>query len=318
MAASIEIDDLPATERVEFLRQHMLTARTPLELRPTALQPLQVRARTRALTDEVTFLSSVGTGASVHRTAALARAEEAPAIVLSVLIAGRSTVAQSGSAVRQRAGDLVIYETSSPFALTFESGSARHSLTVSRAALDLPPQAFGAHHAEYLDRDDPIIASVTAFLLGLATAASTLTPFQQQIMGPAAVAMTRALLLETSGLHRADDRQSLDALLLSYLERHYARQDLSAAELAAVHGISERTLYTALARNSISLRSWLRHRRLRSASDTLVDPAWRVASIATIAHRWGFADHAHFARTFREEYGMTPTEYRLAGARRNR
>ncbi|MFD1713667.1 helix-turn-helix domain-containing protein [Amnibacterium flavum] len=310
MTASIEIDDLPRTDRVEFLRQHMLAARTPLELRPNGAESVVVRARATPLSDEVSLLSTAGSGAAVHRTAAMARADAEPAVVLSLLTGGRSTVAQGGSAVLQRPGELVIYETSTPYAITFESGSARHSLTVSRSVLDLPERAFGAHHAEHLDRRDPVVASVTAFLHGLAVSARTMTLDQQRIMGPAAIAMTRALLLETSGTHRADDSQSLDARLLAYLERHFARQDLSAAELAAAHGISERTLYASLARNGIGLRRWLRERRLRAAAAMLVDPAWRTASISTIAHRWGFADHAHFSRTFRERYGVTPSDYR--------
>ncbi|MFF3950157.1 helix-turn-helix domain-containing protein, partial [Streptomyces sp. NPDC001902] len=31
------------------------------------------------------------------------------------------------------------------------------------------------------------------------------------------------------------------------------------------------------------------------------------------AHRWGFASHAHFSRTFRAVYGLSPAEWRQAG-----
>lgn len=35
--------------------------------------------------------------------------------------------------------------------------------------------------------------------------------------------------------------------------------------------------------------------------------------MTAIAHRWGFAGHAHFSRSFRAVYGLSPAERRQAG-----
>jgi AraC-like DNA-binding protein len=33
-------------------------------------------------------------------------------------------------------------------------------------------------------------------------------------------------------------------------------------------------------------------------------------TIAAVARRWGFADATHFARRFRDAYGLSPREWR--------
>ncbi len=35
--------------------------------------------------------------------------------------------------------------------------------------------------------------------------------------------------------------------------------------------------------------------------------------MTAVAHRWGFAGHAHFSRSFRAVYGHSPAEWRQAG-----
>jgi AraC family transcriptional regulator len=47
--------------------------------------------------------------------------------------------------------------------------------------------------------------------------------------------------------------------------------------------------------------------RLQRASALLVSSG---ATLSTIAHEAGFADHSHFCRQFRRRFGITPSAYR--------
>jgi len=47
-----------------------------------------------------------------------------------------------------------------------------------------------------------------------------------------------------------------------------------------------------------------------TAADALTRPANRRLTIRGTAHRWGFADQAHFTREFRKQFGMTPPQWR--------
>ena len=98
--------------------------------------------------------------------------------------------------------------------------------------------------------------------------------------------------------------------VLEYLRQNFADREVSAGKITAIHGISERYLDTVLARVGITLRPWLREQLLTAAADALTRPANRRLTIAATAHRWGFADQAHFTREFRKHFGMTPAQWR--------
>src|SRR5690606_25689848 len=59
-----------------------------------------------------------------------------------------------------------------------------------------------------------------------------------------------------------------------------------------------------------SARSYVLRRRLEEASRRLRDPRWRGHTIAEIAHCCGFTSTAMFARSFRDQYDLSPTGYR--------
>ena len=40
------------------------------------------------------------------------------------------------------------------------------------------------------------------------------------------------------------------------------------------------------------------------------NPAWTGHTLTEIAFAWGFNSAAHFTRTFHEQFGMAPREYR--------
>jgi AraC-like DNA-binding protein len=43
---------------------------------------------------------------------------------------------------------------------------------------------------------------------------------------------------------------------------------------------------------------------------TCCDPLHAGKSVSAVAARWGFLDAAHFSRTFRDAFGMSPTDWR--------
>jgi AraC-like DNA-binding protein len=81
-------------------------------------------------------------------------------------------------------------------------------------------------------------------------------------------------------------------------------------ELAGVLGISAGHL-RRIVKHSVSAtpRQWLCNLRLEQAARLLADPRLRVKEV-----QWqvGITDASHFARDFRDRFGMCPTEFRLA------
>lgn len=79
----------------------------------------------------------------------------------------------------------------------------------------------------------------------------------------------------------------------------------SLAEEAGVHPVYFTRAFRAAVHATPS--EVARRARLERAAVELLR---RGASVASVAHGTGFADHSHFCRKFRRSFGVTPTEYR--------
>jgi len=98
----------------------------------------------------------------------------------------------------------------------------------------------------------------------------------------------------------------LDACV-AYLETHLLESHRLAdvARIARIHPMTLAKLFRR--RFGFSMGEYLRQRRIAWACEQLVRSE---ATIAAIAHDAGFADHAHFTRTFVRLAGFTPHWYR--------
>jgi AraC-like DNA-binding protein len=102
--------------------------------------------------------------------------------------------------------------------------------------------------------------------------------------------------------------------LLAYARAHLTDADLGPQRMAAAHNVSLRRLYSEFAGAGMHLEQWLITERLELARAQLVSPAGRHRSIAGVARGCGFADPSHFARRFRQAYGLTPREWQRESA----
>jgi AraC-like DNA-binding protein len=102
--------------------------------------------------------------------------------------------------------------------------------------------------------------------------------------------------------------------MIEYVKMHLTDPDLSIAMVAHEHGISERYAYLILSRSGITLADWVRTQRLAGAARELTRVADHDETVADVAYRWGFNDHATFTRAFRKAYGLSPRDYRRTNA----
>ncbi|MDR3511621.1 MAG: helix-turn-helix domain-containing protein, partial [Caulobacteraceae bacterium] len=88
--------------------------------------------------------------------------------------------------------------------------------------------------------------------------------------------------------------------------------DLTLGQVANEDGISPRYLQKLFASAGQSFSSYLRTRRLERCRLDLTSPMCAGLSISEICFRWGFNGSAHFSRAFKDQYGVSPREYRRA------
>jgi AraC family transcriptional regulator len=92
------------------------------------------------------------------------------------------------------------------------------------------------------------------------------------------------------------------------IERLRAPAPLSIASLAEEAGVHP-VYFTRIFRAAVHTTpgAVARRARLERAAVKLLG---RENSVASVAHGAGFADHSHFCRHFRREFGVTPSRYR--------
>jgi len=101
-------------------------------------------------------------------------------------------------------------------------------------------------------------------------------------------------------------RESLLVRLRQYIEDNLDDPGLYASSIAAAHGISVRTVHLAFAGTGTTVSRWIRDRRLRVCYRELARGGAHQ-TVTDIAFRWGFNDMAHFSRTFKQAFGVTPS-----------
>jgi AraC family transcriptional regulator, positive regulator of tynA and feaB len=230
-------------------------------------------------------------------------------VVVLMTRAGRETVSQAGSDAVLRPGDAVLWDSTKPARFHVWEPLTKRSLLIPRAALEEVDGRAWTPAGVMLDGAEPATRLLFSYLDSLSTSLPAL--------GPSAVTAARNATLEllVGALRAGGDvpatgttQPALRAAMDRYIERHLLDGAISPGALAAAHGISIRTVNRIFNATGQTVGEVIRVRRLARARDELADSN---RSVASIAHRWGFADTSHFSRSFKARYGTSPTEYRL-------
>jgi AraC family transcriptional activator of tynA and feaB len=99
---------------------------------------------------------------------------------------------------------------------------------------------------------------------------------------------------------------------IRYIEAQLRDPDLTPCSVAKALGISARYLRMLFSGEDESVSRYILRRRLEECAKQLASALWAGHTITDIAFACGFNSAAHFTRAFRDQYGMTPSEYRRA------
>jgi AraC-like DNA-binding protein len=100
-------------------------------------------------------------------------------------------------------------------------------------------------------------------------------------------------------------RTSLYQRIASFIEKRLDDPELSPVMFARTHHISTRYLYLIFNERGRTVGGWIRARRLAQCRAELANSS-RDRTVTEIAMHWGFSDLAHFSRSFRSAYGVSP------------
>jgi AraC-like DNA-binding protein len=247
---------------------------------------------------------------TVHRTRArIARSRYATYFLLR-LRSGELRLRQYGRESLMHAGDCVLIDCTEPYKLDCHSATRCLALRFPQDWLKrwIPaPESFAARP----------FASSAGWGAALSLCLANLdTDDEPELAVPAGlVAEEIATLLALAagpGAQAATPSEKLLARLRRTLRDRCHEPDLTPATVAEAHGISKRYLHHLFAQAGSTFGQELMRLRMEFAHRMLSDRRFDNLSVSEIAARCGFLEPSHFARRFRQSFGVGPSGFRVA------
>jgi AraC-like DNA-binding protein len=307
VAVLFDTISVPEHRRMELWREHSSEAFFPMSISASSSRPFRARLASHRLGTAAIGRVVAEPHMCVRTTRDIA-AGDPELLRIVVLRRGHTRVQQGDRACTITDGDIVLYDSTRPFAVDAQR-------PFDLVVCGLPLALLGAHAdrmrdlaATRIPGRSPIARMFSDFVQGLA----------QELGGPgladAELELADTLVAFSRALGRADagDGPSEPRLrrIQAWIDLHLGDPQLDPARIAAAHFISTRALHRLFEPEGVSVSHWLRTRRLEGCRRDLADPALAERTVAEIARRWGWSDAARFSRRFREAYGCAPSELR--------
>lgn len=230
--------------------------------------------------------------------------------LISLMLKGSSKTIASSRTFEGHVGSVQVH----PLGKTFEG----HLTKSEMLQLFVPRDFFrGLAHVldaeEFSTRDDGMARVLADYLVGLARSLPSLEPKDL----PRLTTATRAMILacvapSPERLHEAGD--TIANVLLErarrFVQANIVSRDLGVKTLQRELGVSRSRLYRLFEPHGGVIR-YIQHRRLLDAHAALADPN-DTRRIQDIAEERGFPDGSEFSRSFKREFGYSPSEVRVA------
>lgn len=225
---------------------------------------------------------------------------------------------QLGREVEVDAGQAIAMSNADVGTFDFPLGSRVVALSLSRGRLAALVRNLEDALVHAVPTDNPAIALLKSYVGALDGLAVNAPPELAELVA-AHLYDLAALALGAAGdaaamAHGRGVRAARLVAAKAFVRRHLHRSDLRADSVAAHLGVTPRYVHMLFEPDGCSFLEYVLAERLARAYRALNGDAAR--SVSAVAFASGFGDLSHFNRTFRRQFGRTPTEVR-ADARRD-
>jgi AraC-like DNA-binding protein len=307
-AETFEVSGLRDPRGVESWERHNATALVGLTCRVPSTVPFRAQEVNLQL-DRLHLARVQGTPHAVVRDDAMVANRPGDSIVVYAALRGEALWEHAGSRRVVRPGQLLVCDVDRPFIRGFGHGLDELAVKVRRDAFTELTGMTTVDAPLFLDAagaDANPYARALVRLVGRAVSRSAVPADERTILELVSVLASGGQI----GLpvaHRAAAR--------AFIDDHLTDPTLSAADVAAGAGISERHLSRLFAETGISLPQHVLARRLDLAHSVLRHPETRDLRVVDVAARCGFTSAAYFSETFKRRFGATAGEVRRTEAK---
>lgn len=300
-------------------RAAALSAAVPVELRcsdPTdfstrvtigALGPVAVEAIATRCRSALEF----------HRTPSLIRRSDTGAYRLVLNVRAHRAINHNGHEAVLGPGDLAFYDTSRPFD-GHRAGSENRTelvmVTFPRDRLQLPSHLIEKVCGVRLSGTTGTGALVAGVLPQVVRDLDRYQPQERMRLSAVLVDLVVSLLAHELATDQPAGRDAAVRTLMvrvqAFIRQRLGDPALSPDQVAAAHGVSTRHLQRLFQVHGLTVAGWIRAQRLERCRRDLGDPLLAALPVQAVGARWGLTDAAHFSRSFRSVYGISPVAFR--------
>ena len=229
-------------------------------------------------------------------------------VIFSMLLAGVCYASQHGRTAEVTAGCGVLHTTGLPWSLQIPDAVESLVIQVPRERLGLSRRLVTGLAAVTIDPSEPGFRLVSRYAAALFDESGS---GDRSAYGRIAVDLLAVLVwqMANDGGGHVDPAEIHLARLQRLVRENMADPRLDVSLLAAMTGVSVRTVYSAFAAIGLTPADYVRRQRIEAAAGRLGSSDVPITDIAISV---GFADITTFTRCFRRRHGVTPSQWRRA------
>lgn len=237
---------------------------------------------------------------------------------LAMILDGSATMRDGEQTILLADGEMICGRGDSPVHLGFSGDNRSLVVQVPHSVLSMRLKTPIAGAPRKISTESGAARVFSGMLRALADTVSDITTDQARPVELAFPEFLVTSLLDNAPPKALGGAAGMRAALLERIfqtiEIRLSDPDLNYQQVAAEHGISPRYLQKLFESINDSFGHYVKVRRLERCRLDLRSPLHVQKSISDILFEWGFNDSASFSRAFREQYGISPREYRKGQA----
>ncbi len=260
-------------------------------------------------------VSSVSGGAHdvYRRPQDIARADE-EYFLLSLQTANAADITQYGRRAELKRGDCALYCSTDPYHLSLTDDFQQLVLQVRKSdLLSRLPEA-GQLTGIRIDSTSEVGGLVSDSLVKFAQTIATADPSLQSFLGDTMLDLVATGLASLRpDCAREYARPDVQTLLRTkrFVEANLGNRALNRNLVASAMGLSVRRLNQIFAAENTSLSRFIKTARLNAVAGDLRAAQLADRTITELAISRGFENMQHFSKSFRDQYQMSPRDYRV-------
>ncbi|MFJ6851843.1 helix-turn-helix domain-containing protein [Streptomyces sp. NPDC091271] len=252
----------------------------------------------------------------VTRTPRLIARSPGTQVAVVVQQSGMAALTQDGRSTALPPGHAAFIDVRRPFSLEQRQPFRLLLVSLPEQVLGQPADRMHRISGRAIPPGEGVAGLLIPFLERLPRIAAQLPSGAGDLLAGSTVGFVTLLIDELLGEEhrpRGSARTHLVSLIRQFIDRNLGDLELTPERVAEAHHISVRYLHRLFEGEGVTVGRLIQQRRVEECGRELGRRGRATPTISAVARRWGFHTPAHFSRTFKGVYGLSPRQWRLAG-----